>query len=1020
MSHGEADLDLELVTPDMDSESFSWSETSIWLEGSDFDQAVERLHSLYRLTGQRLEEVPEAAAATMERLPCSRARMDLGFAQGSFTAERIKEGTWYRNRWHTRATLDCPKPLPAQQQECDLCALNTWHSRPTYTYASVKSQLDYILMRSQDANHQAKLATPLRSFPVGAYRQTTHYPVQAAVRLLPMAYRAPQLKAEHRFEATALQSAVSQHSDSAQALLQAVEARLLALPAAQALCNEHDLVNTILLEETCRAFPPLKRVDQRVSAHEGYRASARGTWQLHRQMRQSGLPSLRNIWSRWRLYAQFLRASAQLRRQSKDLKRQFLEDQMRQAESAARKGNHRDLFLIACRLGPKKAQGVSRLQGPDGHVLDSKAEMAAIIKHSTAAFASTPDTTSLQPLRGSHSFTATELQAELGPCFEHHFRPLSTDKLEGDLQDWTTAVSDLTLQLETLETYQLKVNLQKTALLLNLKGKMAKKLLRQHTRHKAGETFLILTVHGQACIPPCLTYSLEVTGCTTKGLQRLKTIATRHVRAILREPAHLHHVSTSDIWERAKLPVPELSILARMNKLCERREPMHCPNGPDLVTNDKAVEHLNILIASLQEAIQRMTIHGLTSPEEAQQCINTGFPCPHCNLVQPTAHARLHLMGDPEAEIFAHCMPSGAAEDSQIRLLSKIILKHEEQLAALRKDTQFVLFFRQDDKSILPSLMNVSREWKAKQAAGDQSIQSSQRTVLISCLLRELLARMQRVVATEEGRDSLRKAEWLTSSNAWTYMRWSPKHRKLVADETREPMVHDEAVRIITELQKLMKGEIIHKFQSTVNLAKLEEQGAQQAIFHLGVSLRGSEAMEVYEQFRKLTGLSLTCLAGFRMKVDDQARPPMTQQLAQMTYGGGHYSVLSIGGAQSHVLDDEKPREPATNAFLESIARSHDLLKPKIAAMSEEKESGMNHFLLRKYGDTWTAAHLSLMEYQLKELEAQMMLMQRHVDNIQSQMHTLQLLVHRHSYLYSNRVTNKARMIKVRVLDTLD
>ena len=292
-------------------------------------------------------------------------------------------------------------------------------------------------------------------------------------------------------------------------------------------------------------------------------------------------------------------------------------------------------------------------------------------------------------------------------------------------------------------------------------------------------------------------------------------------------------------------------------------------------------------------------------------------------------------MGDPEADIFAHCMPSGAAEtgaeqalkrarpdlrktpgrqggrsnypppsqlpwrptpasfsaqpaqDSQLGLISKLLLKHEEQLAALRKDTQFVLFFRQDDKSILPSLMSVSREWKAKQAAGDQSIQSSQRTVLINCLLRELLARMQRVVATEPGRESLKKAEWLTSSNAWTYMRWSSKLRKLVADETKEPLVHDEAVRIITELQKSMRGEVIHKFQSTINLAKLEEQGAQQAIFHLAVSLRGSEATEVYDQFRQLAGLSLTNLAGFSMKVDDQLRPPMAQQLAQMTYGGG-------------------------------------------------------------------------------------------------------------------------------------
>ena len=101
-----------------------------------------------------------------------------------------------------------------------------------------------------------------------------------------------------------------------------------------------------------------------------------------------------------------------------------------------------------------------------------------------------------------------------------------------------------------------------------------------------------------------------------------------------------------------------------------------------------------------------------------------------------------------------------------------------------------------------------------------------------------------------------------------------------------------------------MKGEIIHKFQSTVNLAKLEEQGAQQAIFHLGVSLRGSEAMDVYEQFRKLTGLSLTNLAGFSMKVDDQARPPMTQQLARMTYSGGP------GICSQHRLMQSTPAPP--------------------------------------------------------------------------------------------------------------
>ena len=84
------------------------------------------------------------------------------------------------------------------------------------------------------------------------------------------------------------------------------------------------------------------------------------------------------------------------------------------------------------------------------------------------------------------------------------------------------------------------------------------------------------------------------------------------------------------------------------------------------------------------------------------------------------------------------------------------------------------------------------------------------------------------------------------------------------------------------------------------------------------------------------------------------------------------------------------------------------------------EDGNVNTFLLRKYGDGWTAAHLSLLELHVKDLEAQMMNMQRYVDSLHAQLHSLQLLVHRHSYLYSTRNVNKARPDKVRHLDTLD
>ena len=192
--------------------------------------------------------------------------------------------------------------------------------------------------------------------------------------------------------------------------------------------------------------------------------------------------------------------------------------------------------------------------------------------------------------------------------------------------------------------------------------------------------------------------------------------------------------------------------------------------------------------------------------------------------------------------------------ENHIRLLSKIVLKQEEQLALLRKDTQFVLFMRQDDKSLLP----------------------------------------------EQGRESLKTADWLRNDTAWTYLRWAPKQKRLVVDESREPLLHDEAVPVLSALQKAITGDIVTKFNSTVNLARLEEEGSQQAVFHLAVSLRGSGATEVHEQLCKLVGSSLTHLAAFSMKKDDLLRPPQVKQLAQLTYGGGPPCPRRLAHLQLH------------------------------------------------------------------------------------------------------------------------
>ena len=154
--------------------SLSWSETSIWLEGSDFDHAVERLHSLYRqelqtrhvpgksqagclaglrrktnksswgqvqaearqrLTGQRLEEWQQYFAATHEKRRRRRPRRSRSRAQ---LHELSKPGTPFRPR--SCRALNFQKPchlhpyarptFPKQCRKCQKQRQQPWSGCP--------------------------------------------------------------------------------------------------------------------------------------------------------------------------------------------------------------------------------------------------------------------------------------------------------------------------------------------------------------------------------------------------------------------------------------------------------------------------------------------------------------------------------------------------------------------------------------------------------------------------------------------------------------------------------------------------------------------------------------------------------------------------------------------------------------------------------------------------------------------------------------------------------------------------
>ena len=155
--------------------------------------------------------------------------------------------------------------------DLDLCALNTFHSKPKHTYFSpqTSSQIDFVLCRRTEARGQAFHAHPPHSFPIGAYREAGHAPLHVELPLLPFS-RLPQ-RPRARIQTCdlkALQDAVQQNSPSAQVLLDTVQPQLAELREGNLDINQlHDKINGILQQVAREHFPPQSvAADRRVSA----------------------------------------------------------------------------------------------------------------------------------------------------------------------------------------------------------------------------------------------------------------------------------------------------------------------------------------------------------------------------------------------------------------------------------------------------------------------------------------------------------------------------------------------------------------------------------------------------------------------------------------------------------------------------------------------------------------------------------------------------------------------------------
>ena len=260
--------------------------------------------------------------------------------------------------------------------------------------------------------------------------------------------------------------------------------------------------------------------------------------------------------------------------------------------------------------------------------------------------------------------------------------------------DFQQALREVQILLCTLEDYKMRINFTKTAVLLKLVGKQAKQAMYDHTCLKQGVPHLIVLVHGRtqhipikveheylgskvsysktadrnldhrlqsgqlryhciqktltgrhaisqahrirlwaACVQTSMMYSLNAVGVTAQGLRRWETRVFKHLRAIMRQPAHLTHVTNDAIWRTAQLRRPGEQLLEQLRQARLKLE-ARAQAKPDITTEGGTIPYLRDREAQLSLLLNRQ--QGAYLPPRPAL---PRHPCPHCEATFMTEHA---------------------------------------------------------------------------------------------------------------------------------------------------------------------------------------------------------------------------------------------------------------------------------------------------------------------------------------------------------------------------------------------
>ena len=122
------------------------------------------------------------------------------------------------------------------------------------------------------------------------------------------------------------------------------------------------------------------------------------------------------------------------------------------------------------------------------------------------------------------------------------------------------------------------------------------------------------------CVGTCLYYGLDTCGLTLSGLQKIRVLVQKQLRAISRKPAHITHVSNQELLDELGVAEPGAYIHQRSRNLLQRWE-----------KNETSTEQIAIKAHASMGVWRRDVLSGLEQMLRNEQVAGRSLlTCPHC------------------------------------------------------------------------------------------------------------------------------------------------------------------------------------------------------------------------------------------------------------------------------------------------------------------------------------------------------------------------------------------------------